>query len=109
MKTRILGVLVVALIAFSVPGQPAGSCSTGLVCDDGTRISCSCPYPNGGSCASYPSGSPWGGYILCQCSGSPFVKEIHCNAPTCTQESCNNQCGGFPGAGVCSGNTCYCY
>lgn len=109
MKARILGVLVVALIAFSTPGQPAGACYEGLSCDDGSSVYCSCPYPNGGVCTAYPSGNPWGGYVRCQCNGSPYIKEFHCNAPTCTQQSCDNQCGGFPGAGVCSGNTCYCY
>lgn len=84
-------------------------CGASLSCDGGGGVSCSCPAPNGGTCNDYPNGNPWGGYVRCQCSGSPFVQEYHCNySGSCTQRSCDTQCGG-PGSGVCSGGTCYCY
>ena len=53
-------------------------CIAAVSCDDGTSVSCFCPPPDGGRCTSYPTGNPWGGYVRCWCSGSPFAQEESC-------------------------------
>lgn len=106
MKWMRLFLLTAFVVTLLLPSPDAvASCWAGVSCTDGSNLSCSCS--TGGTCNSYPSGSPWGGYVSCSCSGKP-TRQIYCNAPTCTQASCNAQCGG-PGSGVCSGNNCYCY
>lgn len=102
MKTRILGVLVISLIAFSEPA-PAVSCGESVVCNDGTSVSCSCP--RGGVCTANYNGVD--ASVSCQCSGSSTVNYTYCGATICTQESCNNYCGG-PNSGACMGGTCHC-
>lgn len=102
--TRLLLLIGLVVALSSLTQEVAASCSVYLACDDGSTVRCSCS--GGGTCSSYPNGNSWGGYVVCSCDGKGTV-QYSCNAPTCTQTSCDTQCGG-PGSGVCSGNTCYC-
>jgi len=77
------------------------SCSATAYCYYAAPKTCSCG--GGGSCDSYPSGNPYGGYVTCACAGGGTTT-LTCPPPpppVCNKKACDLSCGG-PGYGFCT-------